>query len=518
MRQNANPPILGWYVCRSTVALALFCHLSVFAQDVQIHIHDDYTPAPRKVSAKITGANGTITYTEMADYGSYWSKNVTASGGVPLTIQIVLSDSIPGGIPTGNVVFCGSGTFDNRPPTIQYSHDYYNCDVGFGPPPNVDYKLSRLICNDTTGVQRVTAPGFGTTTLQPGDCVQWDFTVNTNAMPGAIQITQEDYLGDSQWGTNTLAALTDWKTAGNYVTNTISVVPDVPFDKFATNLHTTYGAPTTNMLDAGTYKTGVETVRTAQLEQSKDIIEAIDRAAADARYNAGMSNPPSIFSVTNAITARVASAKSQIGTAFAATNTLIDAFGTIPTVGSIDPSFYQIHLGNSAEYIDWNPTFNGHFANVWQLGKALAQWAIWISYALYCLYSGFSKIQVAVNTEQVKTTTSVPVFQNIFAVALGVFFIGALAVLCAWTVNVVTYQILGSEMATGALDWQNWTGAITTARETTSVSISQIFAIGEVWVPIRAVFQMPVATLMFEFLMWAMALTYAATVKALAGI
>lgn len=333
---------------------------------------------------------------------------------------------------------------------------------------------------------RVDYDGDGTwddeKTIAPGDVADLSTTL-TNAPVADGKIEREIYLGDALWAWTEFGDIpvTNWWTPTEsplaVSTNTHAYTPP-SIDTVSSNTalqKVQYGPPTTNALDAGTFKTGIESLRNVTLETSDRAAEAVDRLRAWFRGwwgdPADQDTPGEIVDgrESGATTARSAAQ----GELHGLTNTLISASGTIPGPGSLDPDLFRIPIPGRTNVIDASP-IQGVLGDLWAFGRSLILWVLWSVYGLWVLHTAIVAIRAVQGTPQASSSSTVPLYGSAVATAAGVLICATIA----GALGVLTVQGLASlgaaitETTTGWQGSEYWTFVVDLADKFVPLTIA----------------------------------------------
>lgn len=419
---------------------------------------------------------------------SYWVKWYFAKGSVPITATYVHFATGPDGsfyqFPYGS----GTGSYSTT-----------NAVANLGNKPmkiRVDYNGDGIWDEEKT--------------IAPGDVADLSTTM-TNAPVADGKIEREIYLGDALWAWTEFGdiPLTNWWTPTEsplaVSTNTHAYTPP-SIDTVSSNTalqRVQYGPPTTNALDAGTFKTGIESLRSVTLETSDRAAEAVDRLRA--WFRGWWGDPTDQDSPTETVESREAGATSARSAAQAElhslTNTITTAHGSIPGPGPLDTSLFQIPIPGRTNVIDASPV-QGLVADLWVFGRNMLLWAVWSAYLTWTIATAIAAIRAASQTPQATSSSTVPLYGSAVATAAGILICTTLAA----ALGVLTVQGLASVGTIFSSTFTTWQSA---------EIWGFIVDLADTFVPISVVLGLPSAALVWYLTANGIALGVGAFIRAI---
>lgn len=389
--------------------------------------------------------------------------------------------------------------------------------INLTPAPPTPWKVKKVIQNTSATRQkfRYDSDGDGifegNFELGPGQ--QFEINAQSDAEPDwNMTIERETYLGDGQWTFEGFETVEpgDWEQTETPTPNTTQTPPRtyIPPDSQSSNTNTQkigYQAPSGGGLTESTFRTGVESLRSAQLEGSDKAAEAIDRLRAEVKGYLGFTNAPDPNATVEGLDR--APSMSAFNSAMA-TNAMSSAIGSLdPAIATTEVStnFWSITLPGGRvlrwDAPEWQPLMS--------FAKQLMAWAAYIVYFGFALKEGWKAIHHALGAPQAVSSSSVPAISG--ALAFG----SAVAIVISYAAILSGFVVTLSGLLYGFEDlgsWQSFTMSSPTGSGPTHSTVSY-WSLAERYVPINFILQLIISGFIYEFTINAVAAAATAFVR-----
>jgi hypothetical protein len=331
------------------------------------------------------------------------------------------------------------------------------------PPTPEPYRLHEIVKN-TSNTRRdyeLDANGDGVIdyrfSLGPGEEFTIELSFDTEPTNPAV-LTFRDYLGDGQYGTTELESWApgEWTQsedpipAGETVNHGTTLPQTDTQSSDPTKQRVTYAEPSGGSVSESTFKTGIEALRTTQVEGSDKAAEAIDKLRKEQKEQLGygpdeVQAPARISAAQTAADARQAEMK----TAFAGfTNSVGSRLGFQGMPAASGPD-WGITIGGI--FADFNPTATwGPLAGTL---RSLIAWGMWAVFLGYVVTHSTQVIKEAAIAPQAVSSSTLPGISSGVALAAAVGICAVVAVLAAGLFVVVLNVTLPAVFG-GLFDWQ----------------------------------------------------------------
>lgn len=340
--------------------------------------------------------------------------------------------------------------------------------IEFNTPPPESWHLDETIVNDSAEMRRYGVdidcdgqPDY-VFMVPPGESTR--LQVSTDEEPcGEPKILVETYLGDAQWAFEEVASIDEgnWEEnepPASSSTNSFAATPPPPDTHSITNPVIAFPTPSGTNVSGNEFRTGIEALRTAQIDNSQEIVEAIDRLRV-ATTNALGQNANTNAMLSSLLSHGQTSSNLVKGSLIGQTNFWGTNFGANIGSGTKPPAErLHIPLGTDARWgsISIDPDDYPILTDFMAFGKSVATWFIWFLYGGWLLYTVLQNMKLAAQTPSQPSASQIPAAS--WALAIGAALLVAVIITA---VGVTTMAVIASEMQSSlwanANAWRGWT-------------------------------------------------------------
>jgi len=376
--------------------------------------------------------------------------------------------------------------------------------ASFTPPDPDPWKLNKVFTNSTQTRQkfRVDSDGDGDWDayfeLGPGE--SHTISAESDAEPDwDMSVEREVYLGDGQWTYQSLETITpeDWEqTSGSPAPNPSTVPPKtyVPPDTQSSNTNSqkvAYGTASGGSLTESTFKTGIESLRSSNIEGHDKAAEAIDKLRAEVKNYLGFTNAANPTTTVDNLDQDSTANTFKSAMSTNAMTSAIQALDPGIETSDVSTNFWSITLPGGRvvrwDAPEWSPLMS--------FAKVLMAWAMYVVYFGFALKEGWKAIHHALGAPQAVSSSSVP------GVSGGLAFASAVAIVLSYAALLSGFVVTLSGLLYGFEDlgtWQTFSMSSPTgvgpAHSTTSY-----WSLAERYVPLNFCLQLIIAGFIYEF-------------------
>lgn len=344
---------------------------------------------------------------------------------------------------------------------------FFEAPMAYLVPPAASWHLDEIIRNESTVARKYAldtdCDGIADTHFVIPAGGSHRLQIESDQAPcGDITVAVETYLGDAQWGFEEVTTIDAdrWNedspppTPG---TNSITAPLPQPDTRSQTNALVSFPTPSTNAVADNTFRTGVEAIRTAQIEKSQEIVEAIDKLR-QATTNA-LGQGFDTNSTFGHMLSRAAFASNSVQSALLGfTNVWRTNFGPNIATGAKPPTTrLRVALGTDARWgaISIDPDDYPVLTAFLSFGKSACTWCLWILYGYWLLHTITESLKLAAGTPSQPSASQLPGVSWLLAVGAAVAVALIITALGVASMAVVIAELQSAAWA-GANDWRAW--------------------------------------------------------------